>query len=346
MKTDHSSLPKGDALKNLLSLSSQVDLSQRMEQVLLSGARNVLSRQSKKIRAQMVQFGYLIGAAKPESELSPREVELCQAGAEVIEALHAGSLIVDDIQDGSKVRRGQPTLHLQIGLPLAINTGNWLYFWPMEIIRSLGLETLTELELYRACHRTLLRAHFGQALDIGTRIDQVDLHELKSVCLASLELKTGALMALAIEIGSILAGAPAEIREASYRFGHEFGIALQMFDDLGNTVFRDVASAEHQKQLEDLLLKRPSWVWAVVGELGTEAHEEFKAAVHALPELAKYQEFFQRHEVRAKGKHAAVIHLGQSFEEFENVLGNRVQRNFQTLNALRALGERMANAYD
>ncbi len=65
-------------------------------------------------------------------------------------ALHLGSLIVDDIEDGSPIRRGGPALHLQIGTPLALNAGNWLYFLPGLLVSRLELPQTRELSLRQA----------------------------------------------------------------------------------------------------------------------------------------------------------------------------------------------------
>jgi geranylgeranyl pyrophosphate synthase len=339
-------LPSGDQLKKLLGLSNEADFSTQFEKVLLGAARQVFARGGKKIRAQMVQFGYQVGACKSENNFDSEDLKNCELGALIIESLHAGSLIVDDIQDGSQVRRGEPTLHLQVGMPLALNVGNWMYFWPMELIRTAQLDPTVEIELYRSSHRTLLRAHFGQALDIGTSMDQVPRDDVAPLCLASLELKTGALMSLAIEIGAILAKADLATRDACQKFGHEFGVALQMFDDLGNLVFRDESQIMRAKQLEDLYLKRPSWVWASCAKLGQAPFEAFKQAVANLPDETDLRAFLETTQLRAKAKHEAVIYLAQIFEEFENSLGEKTNSLFTVLQGLRALGERMAKAYD
>lgn len=46
------------------------------------------------------------------------------------ELVHNGSLIIDDIEDSSQSRRGQPCVHLKFGEDTAINAGNFLYFAP------------------------------------------------------------------------------------------------------------------------------------------------------------------------------------------------------------------------
>jgi hypothetical protein len=54
----------------------------------------------------------------------------------VVEFIHAGSLVVEDIEDGSRIRRGRVALHVRYGMPVALNAGNWLYFWPFELLKK------------------------------------------------------------------------------------------------------------------------------------------------------------------------------------------------------------------
>jgi hypothetical protein len=50
-------------------------------------------------------------------------------------------------------------------MPIALNAGNWLYFWPAALLKQSGLSEDDLLLVYEHYHSTLLRAHFGQALD-------------------------------------------------------------------------------------------------------------------------------------------------------------------------------------
>ena len=73
-------------------------------------------------------------------------------------------------------RRGKLALHIRYGLPMALNAGNWLYFWPFELIRTLELPSETTLSVYEYYHRTRLRAYFGQATLLGPKwFDRVPL---------------------------------------------------------------------------------------------------------------------------------------------------------------------------
>ena len=46
--------------------------------------------------------------------------------------LHNASLLLDDIEDGSELRRGAPTAHKVFGEALTINSANYLYFVALE----------------------------------------------------------------------------------------------------------------------------------------------------------------------------------------------------------------------
>ena len=58
------------------------------------------------------------------------------AAAAAIELAHSAFLVHDDIQDGSDWRRGQPTLHRRVGVPLALNAGDALAVLSLEVLRA------------------------------------------------------------------------------------------------------------------------------------------------------------------------------------------------------------------
>lgn len=224
------------------------------ERALLAPAREFLCRPGKRFRARLVEACWAVAGGRAED--APQELPL------VIELLHAGSLIVDDIEDGSPSRRGAPALHHVYGLPLALNTGNWLYFWPLTLIDRaadrIGLGAARRAELHRRARLALLRCHQGQALDLALKVTELAQHEVPRVVKATTQLKTGALMELAAALGGIAGGADGARVEAVTRFGRELGAGLQMLDDLGGITAR----ARWDKGCEDLRLGRPTWPWA------------------------------------------------------------------------------------
>ena len=306
------SLISSEALRAHLRLEWGGDVEDLLAPVLLDPVKEFLSRPGKRFRGKLVEMGFRLLV----SDLSMEQTQLCARASALLETLHAGSLVVDDIQDDSEFRRGQPTLHRQHGVPLALNAGNWLYFWPLDGVREWGLAADQEVCIYRLCHETLFRAHFGQALDLGVPIDELAQSRIPEVSWASLELKTGALMGLGIALGGLLAGGTDEEIAKFSRFGNAFGIALQMFDDLGN-----LGSSRREtdpKQLEDLRLRRPSAVWAIAAETQSpESFTQFIESVKALPEDEKIWAWISEHDFIRLGKIRAGMALQTALTDLD-----------------------------
>lgn len=220
-----------------------------VEASLAGPLREFLQRPGKEFRARIVQTSWALAGGRGEApELLPW----------ILELLHAGSLIIDDIEDGSAYRRGAPALHVLHGLPVALNAGNWLYFWAFSLLERLDVPAATELALHRAMSRALLDCHRGQALDLTLRMGDLNQGEVAAAVEQTTTLKTGCLLELASTVGAIAAGATTERTSSLARFGRELGVALQMLDDLGGVFSVERSHKGH----EDLILGRPTWVWA------------------------------------------------------------------------------------
>src|SRR5918999_2317484 len=129
-------LPGGSRLAELLGLDDTSPIEDALRSALLDVLAELAFTPGKRVRGQLVTLSYRLVSDTPPSVLAMKQCRRC---AEVVELLHAGSLIIDDIEDGSPVRRGRPALHIQFGIPLALNAGNWLYFWPFELLRETEL---------------------------------------------------------------------------------------------------------------------------------------------------------------------------------------------------------------
>lgn len=219
--------------------------------------REFLSVPGKELRGRLVRASYVLAGGRGEPP---------HALPWLVEMLHAGSLIIDDIEDDSELRRGRPALHRTHGVPLALNAGNWMYFWPLAELEKLGLPPAVELLLHRHMAKALVDCHRGQALDLSVRIGSLQPREVSAVVLRTTQLKTGTLMQLSASVGALAADAVAESLTALERFGHALGVALQMLDDLGGIT----SSTRRDKGLEDLRLGRPTWPWAWLAQEGDE----------------------------------------------------------------------------
>lgn len=208
-----------------------------------------LGRSGKEFRARLVETSYQVAGGKGSC---PQKLMI------LVEILHAGSLIIDDIEDGSELRRGAPALHRLVGVPVAINAGNWLYFWACSLVEQVGVGPHAELAMHRWLNSTLLKCHYGQALDLRLKVSELSQQEVFEVVATATRLKTGCLVELAAVLGAIAAGANRGTVQALADFGRALGIGLQMLDDYGGL------TSEHRKPkgFEDLALGRPTWPWA------------------------------------------------------------------------------------
>jgi geranylgeranyl pyrophosphate synthase len=335
-------LPPQENVAELLGVAVPASLAAILNAALFKPLAEMNSRSGKNVRAKLVTLCHRLVDSAPFH--ASNAAKQCQAAAEVVELIHLGSLVVDDIEDGSQVRRGRPALHIQYGLPVALNAGNWLYFWPAELLRRMELPETKLAILYEHYHRTLLRAHFGQAADLGCRVDHLAQSAVAPICLSTMGLKTGALMGFAATLAGMIAAAPPPVVSVLNEFGKDLGVALQMFDDLGNVIGR----CEPSKRFEDLLMKRLSWVWACAAKTrSTGDYQRFVAAVDRLPDERFLASWMAQSGLIAYVRKSARDYLDRAFRELEIGLEKEcVNWSGSALDGLRQLGDEIAVAYE
>jgi len=113
--------------------------------------------------------------------------------AELVSILHNASLMVDDIEDNSRLRRGTPVCHLVYGVPSTINTANYMYFIAMQKVNNTGNSYAVTVFI-----EELLNLHRGQGYDIYWRDNNScpTEEEYKQMVLD----KTGGLFRLALRL--------------------------------------------------------------------------------------------------------------------------------------------------
>jgi len=210
-------------------------------------------RPGKELRAVVCRLGWALGGGVGPM---PEDVAL------VIDGLHTGSLIIDDLEDGAAERRGLPAFHLLHGDAAAINSGTWLYCWALERIAHLGGDPATQLHMHRRAIAVLRECHQGQALDLQARVDELDVGRTSAVCAAITRGKTAALAGLAVELAALTAGACPRNAAGAARLGHTIGTVLQMLDDVGS-----LGPHRRAKGHEDLRARRVTWPWAWLPEV-------------------------------------------------------------------------------
>lgn len=185
--------------------------------------------------------------------------------ATMTELIHTACLIVDDIQDGSTLRRGTECIHQRYGIDVALSAANTLYFLPGIVLLEHPMLTAKQrAELHEIKERVLIEAHCGQATDIHWSRELTEerlaawLSEgLEEKVLQMYAFKTGAGAKGLAESAAVIADASPEVRDAAANFALKFAVAFQIVDDVLNFS----RSAKWRKTCgEDLLSGKPTYV--------------------------------------------------------------------------------------
>lgn len=153
-----------------------------------------------------------------------------------IEMLHNALLVVDDIQDGSEERRGQPTLHQKHGMPVALNAGT-----AMSILSLVPLLRNVEvcgphvaIWIFERAIEVAQHAAEGQSFELGWRLDNrndVSVAEYLDMVLR----KTCSYSTIfPIRVGAIIGLQTPRVPDPTLRYGYLVGAAFQIQDDLLN----------------------------------------------------------------------------------------------------------------
>lgn len=150
--------------------------------------------------------------------------------AAAVELIHNFSLIHDDIEDQSRLRRGRPTVWAVWGIPQAINAGDTMFtLAQIAILRIANIIPANQaLSAANCLNQTCLDLTRGQYLDISYegRCD-LTLEDYWPM----VEGKTAALLGCCTELGAIAAGVDDTRRAAFRQFGLSLGLAFQAQDD-------------------------------------------------------------------------------------------------------------------
>ncbi len=151
------------------------------------------------------------------------------------EVVHNGTLIVDDIEDESELRRGKPCSHEVYGVDIAVNAGNTMYYLPllplMEKRETIQPEKLRDL--YEVYTQEMINLSMGQAMDIAwhkgiAKADNLSEEDYLQMC----AYKTGTLARMAAKLAAVLTDANNELVGKLGRYAESIGIAFQMQDDV------------------------------------------------------------------------------------------------------------------
>lgn len=162
----------------------------------------------------------------------------------VIEVIHNSSLISDDIEDGSEMRRGKPAVHKIFGVDIALNASEFAFFAPVQvcIIQNKKIGKRIKLKLLEIYLEEMTKLSMGQAMDIVWhnnigRANEITENEYFQMC----AWKTGTLARMATKMGAALGNASDEAIEAIGEYAEKIGIAFQIQDDILNLTGEEFA---------------------------------------------------------------------------------------------------------
>lgn len=151
-----------------------------------------------------------------------------------IEAIHVYSLVHDDLpcMDDDALRHGKATVHVAFDDATAVLAGDSLHALAFELLSdpAVSADPFVRIELVRtlATASGVQGMAGGQMMDIVAETSDFDLQTVTRLQ----QLKTGALLGAAVEMGAILARIPAEGRTHLRGYARDLGLAFQIVDDL------------------------------------------------------------------------------------------------------------------
>ncbi len=151
------------------------------------------------------------------------------------EVIHNGTLVIDDIEDSSELRRGKPCTYKIYGVDIAVNAGNTMYYLPLLPLVEKRDQLSAGLlrDLYEVYVQEMLNLSMGQAMDIAwhrgiANADGVGEDDYLQMC----AYKTGTLARMSAKLAAVLAGASAELVGKLGSYAESIGVAFQMQDDI------------------------------------------------------------------------------------------------------------------
>lgn len=142
-------------IQNDMAFEGKSSWSSQKEQILIGPYDYLFAQPGKDIRAQ------LIAAFNEWLDVPAESLEVI---TKVVGMLHTASLLVDDVEDSSLLRRGLPVAHSIFGTAQTINSANYVYFQALRELQK--LKNPKAIDIYT---EELLNLHRGQGMDLFWR---------------------------------------------------------------------------------------------------------------------------------------------------------------------------------
>lgn len=189
-------------------------------------AREWLGRDGKRWRPFLTACVWQALLDDPEA----MPTDALKKAAIAVECFHKASLVHDDIEDDDDVRYGEPTVHADHGVGVALNVGDLLLGEGYRLIGELDIpaeQRAAMLKIAAAGHRDLC---VGQGYEL---VWERDPQPIKSTqVLEIFRRKTAPAFEVALRLGAVLAGADDPTHDVLHEYSEALGIAYQIRDDV------------------------------------------------------------------------------------------------------------------
>ena len=283
---------------------------------------DLLGRGGKRIRPVMVLLA-------SESVGGRREEAIGAAAA--VELLHNMTLVHDDIEDQSELRRGKPCIHITYGIPTAINVGDAMLIKVFEIANQSKIPPDRCNRLVAQVAKRAYDITWGQAYEFSMW-KRKEVREDEVIRL--LRNKTGALTALSTEAGAIAGGGTEEQIKLLGDFGETIGIGFQIIDDVLN-VSGDVK--EYGKEIGGDIREGKKTI-LVAHVLGNAAAKDRRAFARILgkknitkTEIRKAIQLYEKYDAIGYARARAEAYLHSALETLKKLPPSQSRENLASI---------------
>ncbi|CAK9796968.1 Terpene synthase [Anthophora quadrimaculata] len=269
------------------------------DEILLEPFSYILQVPGKQIRAKLAHaFNYWLKI--PQDKL--------RAVGDIIQLLHTSSLLIDDIQDNSVLRRGIPVAHNIYGIASTITAANYVIFIALEKILALNHSEGTQVYVEQ-----LLELHRGQGMEIYWRDNYICPSETayKQMTIR----KTGGLFNLAVRLMQLFS----DCKEDYTPLGGILGLYFQVRDDYCNLYLQEYA--ENKSYCEDL--SEGKFSFPIIHAI--QSHPEDRQIINILRQRTKDLEV-KRYCVNLLEKFGSFAYTRAVLEELDKKARDEVQR--------------------
>lgn len=144
------------------------------------------------------------------------------------ELIHNATLVHDDLQDGDRLRRGEPTVWAKFGEAEAINLGDAVLMLAPLCLEQVDTDDATRWRVASRMCRRVLRVVEGQQREFALCIDTAGFEDYRRVVAG----KTSGLFALPIVEAAVLCGAGDSVVEGLEEASGPLGVLFQIQDDI------------------------------------------------------------------------------------------------------------------